>query len=195
MDQRSNKHSILCVQPGQDSWETLGAVLHEHDCVFAKNAYEALREFHRRSFDAYLLEFWLPDWAGPALCREIRGVDPNSSILFCATPIGEEYEKKALRAGADAYLSKPLDPEVLTTKVRELLTESHSLSLRAKRQAELAASEALERRATQAALNQSLERVARSRAYKAFIESGGTRANFDRWWPQLFSSVQATIAA
>ena len=191
------RRSILCVQPDRESSETLRALLKDHDCVRAGNAYEALRALHARPFDAHVLEYWLPDLAGPSLCREIRKADPHSPVLFCTAASGCNDEKRAFRAGADAYLRKPVDRQDVESTLRNLLTRCDSRSLRAKSEAERAVLDAFERRGAGAAdladekLMQSLERIARAQAYKAFIGAGGTRANFERWWPHLFGSARA----
>jgi hypothetical protein len=55
-----------------------------------------------------------------------------------------------------------------------------------KRLAEVAKARSLNAREIAAA---SIQRSARAKAMKAFIESGGTLANFERWWPQLSQSI------
>ena len=201
MDSISRRRTLLCVQPDQDSRDALAKILRAYDCVFACSAYEALRNFHASSFDAYLLDFWLPDWSGPPLCREIRKLDPHSPVVFCTAAIGDRDEKRAFRAGASAYLHKPLDAAALSSTLRKLLARCDTRSLQAKSEAERAVQEALHRRAAVAAarpspegIMKSLERVARAQAYKAFIDSGGTRAHFEHWWPQLFGSARANYS-
>ena len=191
--------SILCVQRERHSSDQLCEMLSQHECVIASSAYEALRG--TRPFDAYLLDSQLPDWAGPALCREIRKRDPNSPIVFCTDATGRQDRLKALRAGASAYLCKPIDREVLTTKLDALFRCSDVESLHAKSDAERAVDEVimLQRAATPRRMDadrydddteRTLERAARGRAYQAFIESGGIRVNFDCWWPQVFGSAR-----
>jgi hypothetical protein len=36
-----------------------------------------------------------------------------------------------------------------------------------------------------------IERRARTRAHEAFVAAGGSRAHFERWWPQVFGSARA----
>jgi DNA-binding response OmpR family regulator len=210
MNEVSMEHAshaaILCVESNARSREGLQSALKEYDYAFAGNAYEALRALHTRPFDAYVLDYWMPDWSGPLLCREIRKRDPHPPIVFCTEAQTDLYRVRALRAGASAYLPKPIDAVLLGEKLRALLKFAESENLRAGNEAERALGEELKRRgvagatceATAQALAmlgptaRSVERTARSRAYKAFIDSGGTRAQFERWWPgrcaRLFSS-------
>jgi DNA-binding response OmpR family regulator len=168
--------------------------------VPACNAYEALRNFNARPFDAYVLDYWLPDWSGPSLCREIRKTDPNSPVVFYTDAASDQDRHRAMRAGASAYLCKPVEPDELRSSLGSLFTRSDVESLLAKTSAERAVDEVLVLRLARArpasgahdeSAARSLERAARARAYKVFIESGGTRANFDSWWPQVFGSARA----
>ena len=199
MDHTLIKRTILCVQTDENACERLARALPNYECVFAGTAYDAVRNLHTRSFGAYALEYWLPDWAGPSLCREIRKYDPNSPVLFLTEGTGENEQKRAMRAGASAYLRKPVDNDVLLSTLRSLFDEADLRSLRAKGDAEEAVREVLQRRAAQVAtasardVARSLERIARAHAYKAFIGCGGTRAHFESWWPHVFDATRASL--
>jgi DNA-binding response OmpR family regulator len=197
------RRSVLCVDHDAESRSFLTAALAEYELVFAANAFEAITEINRRGFDAYVLDYWLPDWAGPALCREIRKLDPYAPIVFCTAAAKDENRGRALRAGASAYLLKPLAANELRNKLRGLLALADRDSLDAKAAEEEAIRNELERRAAHArervadatrVAARSFERTARVKAYKAFLEQHGTRAHFDRWWPQVFQSTHANYA-
>ena len=198
MDDSPVKRTLLCVQTDAEALEWLRHALPMYECVFARTAYEAVRGVHTSSVDAYVLDYWLPDWAGPSLCREIRKDDPHSPVLFLAQGTDESAQKRAMRAGASAYLRKPVDGEVLRETLQSLFDEADLSSLRAKSEAEQAVRDVLQRSAAQAAVvgkvrdvERSIERIARTRAYKAFIACGGTRAHFHNWWPQVFENTRA----
>ena len=196
--------SILCVEDDAESRSVLANVLSDHKLVFASNAFEALRHVNAGSHHGYVLDYWLPDWSGPALCREIRKVDPHGPVVFCTAAARDSDRNRALRAGANAYLTKPIDPDALRAKLRAFLTLAEVESLRAKVDEEHAVQEELQRRLgnvigqvnyARELVATSIERTARTRAYKAFIEARGTRAHFDSWWPQVYSSVRASREA
>lgn len=199
MDNAPLRRTILCVQTGEDIPKWLTRALPAYDWVFVTSAYEAIRSLHSRALDAYVLEYWLPDWAGASLCREIRKYDPHGPVVFLTNANGDDDQKRGLRAGANAYICKPADPRMLSTTLQRLFRDSDRRSLHAKADAEQAVRDVLQRRAmahmapvvkTHA---QSIERIARVRAYKAFIASGGTKAHFDSWWPQVFDGAQASF--
>ena len=199
MDQTLTKRTILCVQNDEEAHAWIARSLPIYDCVFATTAYDAVRNLHLRSFGAYVVGYWLPDWGGPSLCREIRKYDPHSPVLFLTRGTGENEQKRAMRAGANAYLRQPLDGAVLQNTLRSLFDEADMRSVRARAEAEHAVRDVLQRTAAQAAANsardvgRSLERIARGRAYKAFIACGGTRAHFESWWPQAFDTTLASF--
>lgn len=191
--------SILCVESDIAWRDRFAADLHEYACVFAKNASEAVRNLHARSFDGYLLDYWMPDWSGPLLCREIRKWDPNTPIVFCTESTRDLRENRALPAGATAYVCKALDADSVSSKFRALFERCESNGLSAMDAAERALNAELERHMqsregrpvclTAGRTPASVEPIARARAYRAFIDAGGTRAHFERWWPQVFSNT------
>jgi DNA-binding response OmpR family regulator len=195
------RRSILCVDDDPESRALLTHVLNGYEVVFAQNAFEALRNVNSRAFHGYLLDYWLPDWSGPSLCREIRKIDPHAPIIFCTAAARDSDRARGMRAGASAYLCKPLDPDTLRSKLRAFLTLAEMESLQAKLEEERVVQEELERRLSDARTHvdrasalvaSSMERTARTRAYKAFIGARGTRAHFEGWWVNVFESARAS---
>jgi DNA-binding response OmpR family regulator len=200
----SVRKSVLCVDEDAESRALLQHALPDFELVYASNAFEAIREMNARAFDGYVLDYWLSDWAGPALCRDIRKIDPHAPIVFCAGAARDQDRARALRAGANAYLVKPIDSKELRSKLRGLLSVADAESLHAKIAEEEAIQDELQRRvahlreraeAASRLSAQSFERIARIKAYKAFMQGRGTRAHFERWWPQVFLSAQGDHSA
>ncbi|HYC47663.1 MAG TPA: response regulator [Burkholderiales bacterium] len=195
-----HRRDVLVVDNHADAREQAAAVLSSYRVSFASNAYEAMRETNAKPFHAYILEQWLPDWSGVQLCRAIRGLDPHAPILFVTAAARDEDRSRALRAGANAYLSKPVDGERLLRQLRMYLELSELESLRAKQEEERAVQDELVRRARDTIARadaarqlaaKSIERTARTKAYKAFIDARGSRAHFESWWPNVFGSASA----
>ncbi len=202
MNDLSFRRRILCVDDDTESRAVLEGILAENTLVFAPTAFDAVRLTNAGGFHGYVLDYWLPDWSGASLCRAIRKVDPNAPIVFCSAAVRELDRAKALRAGANAYLCKPLDPEELRAKLGAFLSLAEMESLRAKVEEERAIQLELERRVSGAISRTngardlaatSIERTARAKAYKAFIEAHGCRAHFESWWPQVFGSARANL--
>lgn len=191
---------LLCVEQSLESRAVLAHALTDHDLVFAANAFEALQQINRRGFHGYLLEYWLPDLSGAALCRDIRKLDPHAPIIFCTSAARDEVKARALKAGANAFFTKPIDPAALGAKVRADLSVVSSQGLRAEAAAQRAIEAELARGvshlreragAARESAARNVQRTARLKALKAFIEARGTRADFERRWPQMFGSARA----
>ena len=193
------RRKVLVVDDDPDFRALLEEILSDRTLVFAANAFEAIKHVNSASFHAYVLDYWLPDWSGPALCREIRKSDPHAPVVFCTSAARDHDQARAMRAGASAYICKPVDPATLRSKLGAFISLSEVESLRAKAELERAVQDELDRRLAAVARTEqakalaasSIERTARSKAYKAFIDARGTRVYFESWWPQLFDSARA----
>jgi DNA-binding NtrC family response regulator len=199
MCQTVTRRSVLCIGNDVEARAFLEETLAEYELVFAPNAFEAIRSMHARAFDAYVTDFWLPDWAGPQLCRAIREVDPHCPIVLLSATATTQNRQRAMRAGATAFFCRHEDADDLKPTLRRLLALADAKSLEAKERLEDAVVSEIERcraRLPEAPSATDLrgtfvERTARTRGYKAFVESGGSRAHFERWWPQVFASARA----
>jgi CheY-like chemotaxis protein len=194
--------SILCVQGDDEDRALLAELLRDYRIVFACNGYESLRELGRGVFDGYVLDLWLSDWSGAHLCREVRKIDPNGPVLFCTAAARMEDQNRAMRAGGSAYLRKPVDPSRLLAQLRVLLELADLESIQARMPADRATRAELDRCAAELfkrtgearrSAVRTVERISKARASIAFLKSGGTKANFERWWPTLFAKVWANI--
>jgi DNA-binding response OmpR family regulator len=92
-----------------------------HDSVKALSGAQARAVLAQQQPDAVLLDIMLPETNGIDLCREWRGVNrtaglPIIIISACAPPM----TKEALEAGANAYLSKPVDLQVLQATLTDV---------------------------------------------------------------------------
>jgi DNA-binding response OmpR family regulator len=75
--------------------------------------------------DLIILDLMLPKLDGYRVCRLLKFDDnfKHVPILILTARIQEEDRKLALEAGADAYDTKPFDPQKLLAKIKELLKE------------------------------------------------------------------------
>jgi len=199
-EENAVKRRILCASPVREHHPWLTRCLTNYRLHIVQTGLDAVRTYNVGAFDAYILDYWLPDWSGLSLCRQIRKDDPAAPVVFFSSAEGLDQRKRAMRAGADAYLLASAGAEPLAHEIGTLLRFADVRGLRAKVEEEVAVQEELQRRAAlaiertehaKALAAQALERAARARAQKAFMDSGGTLGNFGRWWPQVFRSVSA----
>ncbi len=73
--------------------------------------------------DLILLDVMMPDMDGIETCVELRDIDRlNGSVIAFLTARGEDYSQIAgFDAGADDYISKPIKPRVLLSRIQALL--------------------------------------------------------------------------
>ena len=190
------------MQPTLSLHDALQRALESYDVIVVCSALEAIRRFNASAFDAYILEYWVPDWSGVQLCRAIRRADPHVPIIFCVCATSEDQKRKALRAGADAYLSVSSGFRALREKIDSLIQTAELRNTGAKAVEERVILEELRRRVTGAVSESQRaravapaagERVAKLKAQKAFVEAGGTRAYFERFWRVTFQTAVANL--
>lgn len=89
----------------------------------AENGAIALDIIEAENPDLVFLDVMMPKMNGMEVCRRVKqelGLDKVFIILLTAK--GQETDRqKGLNVGADVYMTKPFDPEVLLTKAREVL--------------------------------------------------------------------------
>ena len=96
-----------------------------HACGWVTNAEAAWQCAQAKRPDVLLLDHQMPGESGLTLLRRLRG----SSLLYDLPVImftgmnGAEDEAQAIYAGAQDFLSKPIDPSLLVTRVNRLLQQ------------------------------------------------------------------------
>src|ERR687891_386395 len=125
------RRAMLCIEKDDAARAVLAQTLSEYELVFTRDAFETLRSMNARAFDGYIIDFWLPDWSGPQLCRAIRDVDPHCPVIFCTGADSDLSRQRAIRAGGSAYLCKPLKSAELNAIVTKLVAQADAASLRA----------------------------------------------------------------
>lgn len=91
-----------------------------YEVATALDAIQARLQFEERSPDLVVLDLLISGGAGFRLCREFMA---RAGIRILAVSALDSSEE-ALRAGASAFLNKPIDPLQLVSTVRDLLGTS-----------------------------------------------------------------------
>jgi two-component system, OmpR family, KDP operon response regulator KdpE len=74
----------------------------------ARHGQEALEAIRRHRFDLVLLDMNMPGIDGIETCRQIRSVAPSTGIIMLTVRDADEDKVRALEAGADDYMTKPV---------------------------------------------------------------------------------------
>ncbi len=91
-----------------------------YEVITAANMEEGLDAAALSPMDAAIVDLLLPDGDGIELCRRIR--EWSSMPIIVLSAVGEEEEKvRALRAGADDYVTKPFGPQELVARLEAVL--------------------------------------------------------------------------
>lgn len=116
---------ILLVDDEADVLEFLSYNLtKEGYTVFkAKNGRKALEIANQEKPHLVILDVMMPEMDGIEACREIRLIpELKDALVVFLTARGEDYSQIAgFDAGADDYITKPIKPKVLTSRVKALL--------------------------------------------------------------------------
>ena len=89
----------------------------------APNGVEALKKAKKHLPHLIILDVMMPEMDGIEACEKMRGIpDLSDTIITFLTARGEDYSQVAgFEAGADDYITKPIKPKVLVSKVKALL--------------------------------------------------------------------------
>lgn len=96
-------------------------LLNDFEVTLAKNGMEGFEKFKREVFDLCILDVMMPYKDGYTLAREIREKNQEVPIIFLTAKTLKEDVLKGYKVGADDYLNKPFDSEILLMKIRSML--------------------------------------------------------------------------
>lgn len=87
----------------------------------AANGEDALTQCRVRMPDAILLDWNMPVLDGIAFLHALRGCEGGKApkVIFCTTENDVGQIAKALKAGADEYIMKPFDRDIMQAKLEE----------------------------------------------------------------------------
>jgi len=116
---------ILLVDDEPDILEIVGYNLtNEGYQIFTgENGVEAVKLAKKHKPHLIILDVMMPEMDGIEACEQIRKIpDLTETIITFLTARGEDYSQLAgFEAGADDYITKPIKPKVLMSKVKALL--------------------------------------------------------------------------
>lgn len=116
---------ILLVDDEPDILEIVGYNLSAegYQVITADNGIKAVKKAKKEKPHLIILDVMMPEMDGIEACEAIRKVpELSSTIITFLTARGEDYSQVAgFDAGADDYITKPIKPKVLISKVKALL--------------------------------------------------------------------------
>ena len=115
------KH-ILCADDHEDTRAMMMALLgmSGYQVTTTGSLTDALSLTKKGGFDLFILDGIYPDGFGLDLCEQIRRFDSHTPILFVSALAYASDIAKGMNAGAQAYLTKPVDMDVLEETIAEM---------------------------------------------------------------------------
>ena len=96
-------------------------MLNDYNVTHAKDGLEGLIMFKNDDFDICILDVMMPRKDGFSLAKDIRATNVEIPIIFLTAKTMKEDVLKGYEVGADDYLNKPFDSEVLLYKIKAIL--------------------------------------------------------------------------
>jgi DNA-binding response OmpR family regulator len=95
--------------------------MNDYQVTHAKNGMEGFEKFKKDDFDLCILDVMMPYKDGFTLAKEIREKNTDVPIVFLTAKAMKEDVLKGYKVGADDYLNKPFDSEVLLMKIKAIM--------------------------------------------------------------------------
>ena len=104
-------------------------ILNDYNVVLAKNGIEGMEKFEKENFDLCILDVMMPFKDGFTLGKEIREKNENIPLFFLSAKTLKEDVLRGFKIGADDYLTKPFDSEVLLAKIKAILNRKNFVNI------------------------------------------------------------------
>jgi len=130
------KIEVLLADDNREFTNLLSEVIDDQEDMsvvgVAYNGNEVFRfiEQQRKAPDILILDIIMPHLDGLGVLEKLREMNlPNPPKIIMLTAFGQEnITQKAVQLGADYYILKPFDMEVLTSRIRQLVSNGHSVT-------------------------------------------------------------------
>lgn len=96
------------------------------DVTLTRSGKEAWEKYSEHKPDICVFDVMMPEMDGFTLAGKIKQKDPDMPLLFLTAKSLKEDIVKGLKLGADDYITKPFDPEVLILRINNILKRVYS---------------------------------------------------------------------
>ena len=127
----ADRKSVLVIEdePGLAEIIAINLQASGYDATVAHDGLQALYLLDRSTPDVILLDLQLPQVSGFRLIQLLRGREQTATVpVIVMTALSFREAEEVIRAGADAFLTKPFAPEDVVARVDQLIaqrSESH----------------------------------------------------------------------
>ncbi len=99
--------------------------LSNYETTWCKTGTEAYSVFVQNDFDLCILDIMLPHMDGFTLAKKIKAKEKNTPLFFLTAKNAKVDIKEGYAIGADDYLTKPFDTEILLLKISALFNRKN----------------------------------------------------------------------
>lgn len=100
-----------------------------YNVITANNGVQAVKKAKKEQPHLIILDVMMPEMDGVSTCSELRKMpETQNSLILFLTARSEEYSELAgFNAGADDYVTKPIKPKLLISRIKALLKRNKSI--------------------------------------------------------------------
>ncbi len=101
--------------------------IHEYQVTWAKDGKEALELFTKNNFDICVFDVMMPKLDGFSLAEKVVDIDPGVPFVFLTAKKLKEDRIQGLKLGADDYIVKPFEADILVLRLRNILKRTQRI--------------------------------------------------------------------
>ncbi len=96
------------------------------DVKLGRDGKEAWELFNQQKPDICVFDVMMPEMDGFTLAEKVKTAQPDVPVIFLTAKSLKEDIVRGLKIGADDYITKPFDPEVLILRINNILKRAYS---------------------------------------------------------------------
>jgi two-component system, OmpR family, response regulator len=115
--------NIFLVEDDENFGSVLKSYLEMNDfnVSWIKDGANAIQNFGKQKFDICILDIMLPNVDGFSIGKKIKELNPDIPTIFLTAKTLKEDILEGFKIGADDYITKPFDSEVLLYKIKAII--------------------------------------------------------------------------
>ncbi len=98
--------------------------INKFEVTWVKDGLLAFKRFKESQYDICILDVMLPNVDGFTIAREIKEYNQDIPIIFLTAKVMKEDMLEGFSTGADDYITKPFDSEILICKINAILNRN-----------------------------------------------------------------------
>ena len=119
------KPTVLIIEDNEQNMYMLSYLLSQnnYNIIEAYNGKDGLKLAHEKHPEIILIDIQLPDMDGYEICNKLshNGLPKSTTIIAVTSYAMGGDKEKALEAGADGYLEKPINPDTFVIQMESIV--------------------------------------------------------------------------